>query len=881
MIREPIKTRHTEINIPATSPQPSTDHLIPLQNKELFLWRAACIRGAGFPVTKVLQLAAPHCAQLADQLLQAEENAQHVRRSILDELAYINSQLRQHLSSLPKEADEFKSLNKKLKTIRKVERRLFKGQHPSWDAQFGIDETRWQELQKAAEQAEASQAAFAQAWGEATQQLGTAVRDIAQDERFREAVLWQNRKALHTGIDALLKTPVTKHGKKERRREELIANYIQRYAVKNDTIGFFGPSTWINIGTDPAAITVELGPNFVTDRKVYFEDWGISALADTLASNFDLRPWVIPRRMPYLHIEGKTLHLQAGETITLSPAKAAVFKACNGKKTARQIAKKLKRNPLLTFKNETEVFTILEELQVDKRIIWRLEIPTEGVHPEHHLRRLLEGIDDEQLRLTTLNMLDELEKAREVVAAAAGKPQQLDEAMTALETTFTHLTNSDATRRGGQTYAARTLLYEDCRRDTEITLGHDFVAAIEKPLTLLLTSTRWFTYELAQRYKQALHQIFEAILAQTSAAAETRRVDLSTFWLWSYPLFWGNEKERPAETLLDLFQEKWASVLAYTGDEKQLIYNSDELQAMVAETFYAPEIGWQTACYQNPDVMVAAQSPEAIRQGDYLIVLGELHMGINTLTSACFFHRHPHPEQVHKMVQADCPNPTVLPVASRDQVTQTTRTQFVMTSPRDVRLAFAHDAYPAPGNPWLLVGEMVVEEIDGELVVRTRNGRYQFSLIETFAQLITKEAVDSFQIIPSQKHTPRLTIDRLVVRREAWKFTPDEIPFAHETDEEARFLAARQWKQSQNLPRFLFIKVPIEKKPFYFDFDSPIYVRILARMIRQTMASEHANPIISMTEMLPNHEEAWLHDADGQRYTSELRIVAVDRPNKL
>jgi hypothetical protein len=28
--------------------------------------------------------------------------------------------------------------------------------------------------------------------------------------------------------------------------------------------------------------------------------------------------------------------------------------------------------------------------------------------------------------------------------------------------------------------------------------------------------------------------------------------------------------------------------------------------------------------------------------------------------------------------------------------------------------------------------------------------------------------------------------------------------------------------------------------------------------------------------MLPEHNETWLPDAEGQRYTSELRIVAVD-----
>jgi hypothetical protein len=33
---------------------------------------------------------------------------------------------------------------------------------------------------------------------------------------------------------------------------------------------------------------------------------------------------------------------------------------------------------------------------------------------------------------------------------------------------------------------------------------------------------------------------------------------------------------------------------------------------------------------------------------------------------------------------------------------------------------------------------------------------------------------------------------------------------------------------------------------------------------------------IRFTEMLPTPDEAWLSDADGNRYVSELRLVALD-----
>ena len=121
-----------------------------------------------------------------------------------------------------------------------------------------------------------------------------------------------------------------------------------------------------------------------------------------------------------------------------------------------------------------------------------------------------------------------------------------------------------------------------------------------------------------------------------------------------------------------------------------------------------------------------------------------------------------------------------------------------------------------------------------------------------------------------------MTIDRVTVCRETWRFSPSELTFAFEKDEAARFLAARRFARSHDLPRFVFIKVPIEVKPFYVDFDSPIYVDLLAKSIRRTKEKGRPDSLVSVTEMHPRADETWLPDAEGQHYTSELRIIAVD-----
>jgi hypothetical protein len=115
-----------------------------------------------------------------------------------------------------------------------------------------------------------------------------------------------------------------------------------------------------------------------------------------------------------------------------------------------------------------------------------------------------------------------------------------------------------------------------------------------------------------------------------------------------------------------------------------------------------------------------------------------------------------------------------------------------------------------------------------------------------------------------------------VVNRQTWHFEPNALAWAHEANATERFVAARRWAQAQGLPRFVFVKVPIEVKPFYVDFDSPVYVNILAKTIRRTQEAAESERQVTISEMLPSLEQTWLPDAEGRRYTSELRIVAVD-----
>src|SRR5262249_31385492 len=159
---------------------------------------------------------------------------------------------------------------------------------------------------------------------------------------------------------------------------------------------------------------------------------------------------------------------------------------------------------------------------------------------------------------------------------------------------------------------------------------------------------------------------------------------------------------------------------------------------------------------------------------------------------------------------------------------------------------------------------LVVENTAAGLIVRTRDGRVRFGIIEVFADLIMSVVANHFHIQGCEKHTPRVSIDRVVVSREAWSFHPGELEFAREEGGAGRFLSARRWARAHAMPRFVFVKAPVEKKPFYVDFDSPVYVDLFAKAVRRTSRERLADDRITVTEMLPRPEEAWLPDGEQQ-----------------
>jgi hypothetical protein len=831
-------------------------HLVRLPGTHWAVWRWIGLRGAGFPASEVLKLAAPECADAADALLEAEAELEDARKLTVEAVKN---------EFLQATGDERRALEK-------TWRRLKKDKFPN--PPLGSDSDSVTSLVEAfkfaRERFEATQQSFKQSYEKAVLQVSQAIREVSSTDRFQEAVLWQNRQAFHTGIASILRRSRddVSQGSKQRQHEELVASYLQRYCLKNDTIGFFGPVGWARFVTHGDALVACPGAELLDLRKVYFEVWGIDALGESLTANEQFRPWIAPRRMSHIRLEGRTLLMPSKTPVNLSISQAAILKACDGYTTARQIAAQV--YGLDGIKIEEQVFELLRQMETTCLISWTLEACI-GPYPEESLKQQFERIGDPHLRAEAESKLAQLEAARTLIAQAAGNPQQLDLALSHLEETFTALTGAPATRAAGRTYAGRTLVYEDCRRDIEVEVGPEALEALGEPLTLLLESARWFTHIVAETYRRAFDQHYE-MLTRKSGSTE---IEFATFWASIRPLIL-EPADCPVNDLTPIFQQRWSELLEVPHDVQRVQYRTKELREKVLEAFNAPRTDWSFSRYHNPDVMIVASDAEAVRRGDYLFVLGELHIGANTLGVSLFMEQHPASEEVHRAVEFDMPEPRLMPLVPKYWPHATPRLLQVLITSRDYRLELAPGPFDVPPGRILTSGQLIVTRTaTGQLVLRTRDGKLSFDIIEAFAGAISGEVCNHFKLLRPAEHTPRISFDRLVVCRETWRFPASDVWFAFEKEAANRFAEARRWAGSHELPRFVFVKTVVEIKPFYLDLASPVYVELLAKVIRRCVEQGQGEEAVVVTEMLPGPGESWLPDAAGERYTSELRIVAV------
>jgi hypothetical protein len=730
----------------------------------------------------------------------------------------------------------------------------------------------------------------------AAARVSAAVARLAGDAAFRAAVAWQNPGLLGSCLDKLVRGE--RRNVRGRLHESVVVRYLQRYALKNDTIGFFGPVGWVTLAPEEPGLTVTAGQALVRARTTHFEVWAIDELARALASRPDLAGWLVPRPALAVTVRAGVLNRPLGPPVALTGAEAAVFAQCDGRRTVREVtgtpaggdgpgelAAMACRGELADQDTPPgQAAGVGDQAAGRLRALARLvrlgavqaglEGPVDS-WPERALRRSLEAVGDEAARDRALADVDTLIAARDAVAAARTADEMACRAGQ-LASVFRLVTGAEPARRHGEAYAGRTLVYQDTRRDAEVRAGRAVLDELAAPLGLVLDSARW----LAARAGAGYRALFLALYQDEAARGGSADVPLGHLIARAAPSLTASGRDLPApvRAAAGEFQRRWRRILDWPAGASRHGVSCAAVAAGVAREFGGAAPRWRAAVHHSPDIMIAAASPEAVRRGEFLLVLGELHLAVNSLDNRFFVQHHDDPGRLLAAAEADFGGQRVYAAPPKNSPFVSSRVwpPITLLSPQYTYWTWSAGRCSVdPPGPVLPAAALVAREVSGALRVACLDTGADYDLLEVIGEILTTAVVNSFRPVAPAAHAPRVTIGRLVIARESWQFDAAGTSWAFIKDEAARYAAARAWRARHRLPERVFAVLPAERKPLAADFTSLPLVNILAKEIRRT-TTETTVPDFTLTEMLPDLPQMWLPDNAGQTYACEFRLVAVD-----
>jgi len=676
----------------------------------------------------------------------------------------------------------------------------------------------------------------------------SSVAALAAEPSFAAALTWQNPNMVATWLGPLIAEGGTGRSAKKINayRAGVLARYAQRYCAKNESIGFFGSVGWARLTEEDHELGVT-GDAGIRRGDVFFEHWAIELVAQTLEKDERVRPYLPVRRHAAVSVAGAVARRPWRSPVQLDDQDLGVLKQAAEGATVGQI----------------KPSESLRRMQAAGLLRIGFAVPV-GERPYDALREQLTAISDIALRTELLERIDELERARLAAEKVITDPVPLRQALAELAEVFSKLTGAKAARDKAIGLAGRTLVYPDCRRDLDVTLGSVLIERLRAPLELLLSIARWFTEQVAEEVGAALSGIYERL---RRPGAEVTLADLH----FAAAGILSGGSQSPVPSVTKDFQMRWEEVVRPGIDAEEVRLASTEIAGLV-EALY-PATGdrpaWAAARHHSPDLLLA-RTPSGLRW-----VLGELHLSMNTLESRFFHTLNDDRAELVSATAADMAGGRIVPCYPHGPVvdSRTYPPLAVHLPDRYLYWSFGDDIGAPNSAESIPATALVVDSTAQGLVAGPRDGGWRLPVLEFFGEFLSALSVNQFRILGGGRYEPRITIDDLVVRRRGWYFTVADLPSGLVSRRGYHWRLLADHLAAAGLPRYLFAKSPLEPKPFFVDVRSPLLVTNLARVWRRLPEPER----IELREMLPGPDELWLTDGNGQRYTTELRLVAVDQ----
>ena len=420
-------------------------------------------------------------------------------------------------------------------------------------------------------------------------------------------------------------------------------------------------------------------------------------------------------------------------------------------------------------------------------------------------------------------------------------------------------------------YAATNPIAEECARDCDFQLGRgiaDELARDAAPWIDLWRDTYAF---VASRVAAGLRHFFQTAPAVDGAVSlpaflqhcQTQKMPLT-----------GHGIVALAHIAFQEIKAAFRQAMSARPDAPEWELTAEDCH-FVRRQFQYPKFDEFT--YPSADLQISAASVEAVNAGDYQWILSELHPPIAMLHHGLIWNC-PDLGKVGDALRATVfGKPSFhYGFAAADFTAHTTVRQM------DVIPDLVTFAAPQRSKEtWRTVDptdtEVFVDET-GDVGVRVRgSGEYLGSFARAWVIPLGFHPF-LFSRLP---HTPRLRCGKVIVQRQSWTVTIEELPPGNYTGVSPNLVTAiERLRVVKGWPRYVYIR-PSEQalrrsgaegrdkdtKPVFIDLESYLFLEIFHGWL--TKAGE-----LEVTEMLPDPDHLLWQEKDGRR-TFELRTLIV------
>lgn len=690
--------------------------------------------------------------------------------------------------------------------------------------------------------------------------------EVFDDQLFLEAIFLNSPKA-YQQIVKYLKKPWEKRQIRTDRiyqKERTLAKYLQRFCSKNETSSFFGPTYFCTYNPEEKTKYSLNSEQPLAEREVFIAYWVVNQIMERMFEDKNLLPYhrIRVHRYAYLN-NGKVTRMDSLEEVEVNSIEKTILEMGERKKRIHEVVTEIEdQTPELT---PNQILKILFSMIKRSLIQYEFNIPSSLFHPIQVLREKLIEEYPEELVSNYLNWCDQLEDMRlKFRDADLVKRVQLLEKAKELHHTLD--LNRD---KKGQFYADRHIFWEDAKRNFEFfNIGEEIGDIIHSDLELAITLyavnsyvnriinyrcfRRWYKESFPEKQNVHIYEVLQKLVTD-NGYLKSDSVD--------------EEFEKMQEKLFE-FRNDLVNLIPEDYSFGTTVEIEKEKIMEICDTY----LNGSTPALSTVDYLISAESLEEVQKGNLELVVGELHPGMGVVGVYSYFasEKERLVTEIMQLFGKHISEYHLIQGVSRHKNKTSSNTKLPIPDLEITGISAQEDC--------LQIKDLYLYE-DGEILSLTDLQGNRYKILErvkiAVLDLFAMHSFGQKSLLSNRKFSPRVKVGKLILQRNRWQLTKDEIFVNEKTYDHSTvdiFIEAVRAKQSYKMPDYVFFKSESQSKPIMLDFKNYFFIEIL-------YAQSLIDDCFNISEMLPDPDHLWLKDQRGS-FTSEIRHTVVGEIEK-